>query len=38
MPARPDPAQLAAWRRLLEARAAITELLEHELVAARGLP
>jgi DNA-binding MarR family transcriptional regulator len=38
MPARPDPAQLAAWRRLLEAHATVTELLEHELVAARGLP
>jgi DNA-binding MarR family transcriptional regulator len=34
----PDPAQLAAWRRLLEVHAAVTELLEHELVAARGLP
>jgi DNA-binding MarR family transcriptional regulator len=38
MPARPDPAQLAAWRRLLEAHATITELLERELVAERGLP
>jgi DNA-binding MarR family transcriptional regulator len=38
MPARPDPAQLSAWRRLLEAHAAVTELLEHELVAERGLP
>src|SRR4029450_7725563 len=38
MPARPDPAQLAAWRRLLEAHATVTELLEHELVAERGLP
>jgi DNA-binding MarR family transcriptional regulator len=38
MPARPDPAQLAAWRLLLEAHAATTELLEHELVAERGLP
>src|SRR5215216_2547842 len=33
MPARPDPAQLAAWRLLLEAHAATTEL-----VAERGLP
>jgi DNA-binding MarR family transcriptional regulator len=38
MPARPDPAQLAAWRLLLEAHATVTELLENELVAARGLP
>jgi DNA-binding MarR family transcriptional regulator len=38
MPARPDPAQLAAWRLLLEAHAATTELLEHELVAERSLP
>ena len=38
MPARPDPAQLAAWRLLLEAYATVTELLEHELVAERGLP
>jgi DNA-binding MarR family transcriptional regulator len=38
MPARPDPAQLAAWRLLLEAHATITELLERELVAERGLP
>jgi DNA-binding MarR family transcriptional regulator len=38
MPARPDPAQLSAWRRLLEAHATVTELLEHELVAERGLP
>jgi DNA-binding MarR family transcriptional regulator len=38
MPARPDPAQLAAWRLLLEAHATVTELLEHELVAARRLP
>ena len=38
MPARPDPAQLAAWRLLLEAHAATTELLERELVAERGLP
>ena len=38
MPARPDPAQLAAWRRLLEAHATVTELLERELVAERGLP
>jgi DNA-binding MarR family transcriptional regulator len=38
MPARPDPAQLAAWRLLLEAHAAVTELLEDELLAARGLP
>ena len=38
MPARPDPAQLSAWRRLLEAHAAVTELLEHELLAERGLP
>jgi DNA-binding MarR family transcriptional regulator len=38
MPPRPDPAQLAAWRLLLEAHATVTELLEHELVAERGLP
>jgi DNA-binding MarR family transcriptional regulator len=38
MPARPDPAQLSAWRLLLEAHAATTELLERELVAERGLP
>jgi DNA-binding MarR family transcriptional regulator len=38
MPARPDPAQLAAWRLLLTAHATVTELLEHELVAERGLP
>ena len=38
MPPRPDPAQLAAWRLLLEAHATITELLEHELVTERGLP
>ena len=38
MPARPDPAQLSAWRRLLEAHATVTELLEHELVTERGLP
>jgi DNA-binding MarR family transcriptional regulator len=38
MPPRPDPAQLAAWRRLLEAHATVTELLEHELVSERGLP
>jgi DNA-binding MarR family transcriptional regulator len=37
MPARPDPAQLAAWRLLLEAHATVTELLEHELVNERGL-
>ena len=38
MPARPDPAQLAAWRLLLEAHATVTELLEHELVDERSLP
>ena len=38
MPARPDPASLSAWRLLLEAHATVTELLEHELVAERGLP
>jgi DNA-binding MarR family transcriptional regulator len=38
MPPRPDPAQLAAWRLLLEAHASTTELLERELVAERGLP
>ena len=38
MPARPDPAQLAAWRLLLEAHANVTELLERELAAERGLP
>jgi DNA-binding MarR family transcriptional regulator len=38
MPARPDPAQLSAWRLLLEAHASTTELLERELVAERGLP
>ena len=38
MPTRPDPAQLSAWRLLLEAHATVTELLERELVAERGLP
>jgi DNA-binding MarR family transcriptional regulator len=38
MPARPDPAQLSAWRLLLEAHATVTELLEDELMAERGLP
>jgi DNA-binding MarR family transcriptional regulator len=38
MPVRPDPAHLAAWRRLLEAHATVTELLERELVAERSLP
>jgi DNA-binding MarR family transcriptional regulator len=38
MPARPDPAQLSAWRLLLEAHATTTELLARELVAERGLP
>ena len=38
MPARPDPASLSAWRLLLTAHATVTELLEHELVAERGLP
>ena len=38
MPARPDPASLSAWRLLLEAHATVTELLENELVAERGLP
>ena len=38
MPARPDTAQLAVWRLLLEAHAALTDLLERELVAERGLP
>jgi DNA-binding MarR family transcriptional regulator len=38
MPTRPDPASLAAWRLLLEAHAQVTELLERELVAERGLP
>jgi DNA-binding MarR family transcriptional regulator len=38
MPARPDDSRLAAWRSLLEAHAALTELLERELVAERGLP
>jgi DNA-binding MarR family transcriptional regulator len=37
MPARPDPAQLAAWRLLLETHATVTELLERELMAERGL-
>jgi DNA-binding MarR family transcriptional regulator len=38
MTTRPDAAHLAAWRALLEAHAAVTEVLEHELVAERGLP
>ena len=38
MPARPDDSRLAAWRSLLEAHAALTELLERELVGERGLP
>jgi DNA-binding MarR family transcriptional regulator len=35
---RPDPARLAAWRALLEAHAAVTDLLERELEQERGLP
>jgi DNA-binding MarR family transcriptional regulator len=35
---RPDDAQLAAWRALLEAHAAVTDLLERELEQERGLP
>ena len=35
---RPDKAQLAAWRALLEAHAAVTDLLERELEQERGLP
>jgi DNA-binding MarR family transcriptional regulator len=35
---RPDAAHLAAWRSLLETHAAVTELLERELVEERGLP
>jgi DNA-binding MarR family transcriptional regulator len=38
MPARPDTAHLAAWRLLLEAHASVTDLLEREMVADRGLP
>jgi DNA-binding MarR family transcriptional regulator len=38
MPTRPDPRHLAAWRSLLQAHAALTELLERELVTERGLP
>jgi DNA-binding MarR family transcriptional regulator len=38
MPARPDPAHLAAWRLLLETHAVLTERLAHELVSERGLP
>lgn len=35
---RPDAARMAAWRGLLEAHAAITDLLERELEQERGLP
>jgi len=35
---RPDAQRLDAWRSLLEAHAALTEVLEDELVAACGLP
>ena len=35
---RPDAARMAAWRSLLEAHAAITDLLERELEQERGLP
>jgi DNA-binding MarR family transcriptional regulator len=35
---RPDLAQLAAWRTLLETHATVTDLLERELVGERGLP
>ena len=35
---RPDAARLAAWRALLEAHAAVTDLLERELEQERGLP
>ncbi|CAA9259167.1 MAG: hypothetical protein AVDCRST_MAG50-2910 [uncultured Acidimicrobiales bacterium] len=35
---RPDPPRLEAWRSLLEAHAALTEVLEDELLAACGLP
>jgi DNA-binding MarR family transcriptional regulator len=34
----PDAARLAAWRALLEAHAAVTDLLERELERERGLP
>jgi DNA-binding MarR family transcriptional regulator len=35
---RPDAARMAAWRALLEAHAAITDLLERELEQERALP
>ncbi len=35
---RPDAARLAAWRALLEAHEAVTDLLERELEEERGLP
>ena len=35
---RPDAARLAAWRALMEAHAAVTDLLERELEQERGLP
>ena len=35
---RPDAARMAAWRALLEAHAAVTDLLERELEQERGLP
>src|SRR5437762_9733879 len=38
MPERPGKAQLAAWRAFLAAHARVTSVLEHELVAERGLP
>jgi DNA-binding MarR family transcriptional regulator len=38
MSTRPDDGHLAAWRSLLEAHAAVTELLARELEDERGLP
>jgi DNA-binding MarR family transcriptional regulator len=35
--ARPDDARLAAWRAFLQAHAAVTAVLEHELETAEGL-
>ncbi len=38
MPARPDPQRLEAWRTFLRAHAVLTDTLDRELQAERGLP
>jgi DNA-binding MarR family transcriptional regulator len=38
MPARPDPQRLDAWRAFLRAHAVLTDALDRELQAERGLP